>query len=536
MTRAFTSPAAAFLAALTVLFLRRRTALTNPQVWDEEGVMLIPDFLARGWSVLFEPYQAYVMTLPRVFINAVVTLAPHDYPLVATTLAWLFIAATVAFIAAAPTTLRGGLLLAFACLLVPTDPEVFGTVLYVSWWAGLAILLLPFWEDSPRHFVLRCGVLLIGGLSSPEIVLITPLLLVRAALRRTRTDIALAGLAVACAAIQGAVAVMSRRVSLGNAVTPDGFVQVIRKFFGWFVWDTRWYPGSDGLSYVLIAGGILIAALAYAAWRTRNPYLAWGMLFLIAGNIYMSITRIGIAPLQPAATGPRYFFYPYVLIAWLLVAAVCAPGRWWARALPAVLLVFGFVNAVTSGWSRDHADIQWTRNLASCVHFTDYSMPIQFDGSANFWYHTYTREQCRVLGGEASELDEPDLFLFTVRMLTPPAPAARPPVIAAQTAIESRSIDGVEYLQSSTGDEASTLTTSMKRGDHVVVLTSDRANGLRYRVEAPRGTVSGVLPLCREACLLDFSSDLLPEQFTVTFLDEGRGPDDWFAIGSPSQK
>lgn len=39
-----------------------------------------------------------------------------------------------------------------------------------------------------------------------------------------------------------------------------------------------------------------------------------------------------------------------------------------------------------------------------------------------------------------------------------------------------------------------------------------------------------------DACFLDFSSDLLPEQFTVTFLDEGRGADDWLLVGSPTQK
>ena len=502
------SAALAGYATFAVLVLRRGTSLTKPEVWDEDGLTLIPEFLTQGWTSLLHSYQGYYNTAPRILTGLTVTFAPQDYPVASTVLAWLVTAAVMAFVAWAPVRLRGGLLLAFVCLLLPTKPECLGTPLYASWWTTIPLLLLPFWEAGPRHLALRAIVLALGGLSSPVAIVTTPLMVLRALRDRTRADAVLATISAACALLQAYVVVTVRGAAPGFTPTLGTPRTVLEKFFGWFIWDTSWVTQYEGIPTLLVAGFIVLAACLYAAWQMRDAWLGMGMLYLIGGTIAASAARIGVDVIDPLVAGPRYFFYPFILIAWLLVSLMVSAPRRAGRAVAAGLLSVSLVNAVSTGWSHDHAEIHWTRHVASCVHFARYTMPIVLDGQAgNYWRQTYTRDQCRRLGGTEATFEPGALYPFSALDASP----------AAEKAGLSKDM------------RQPSVSLTIDRGAQIAFLTSDRASGLHYRVESGARIFTGELPLCHHVCVLEFASDLLAETAQVTFLDEGNGPDDWFA-------
>ncbi len=510
LRRPIVAAAVASFAAIAILYLRRGTTFTKAEVWNEDGLTLLPDFLTHGWASLLHSYQGYVNTVPRILTGLTVTFAPGDYAVASTVLAWLVTAAVVAFVAWAPVQLRGGLLLGLVCMLLPTQPECLGTPLYASWWTTIPLLLLPFWEKAPSHFALRACVLALGGLSSPIVAVTTPLMVLRALRERTAADAALAVLSTVCAVLQALAVLTTPKSAPGFTPTWETPRIILEKFFGWFIWDTDWITHFQGISLLLVAGVVVLAATIAAAWHMRNGWLGVGLFYLIGGTIAAVIARVGVDPINPAGGGPRYFFYPFILIGWLLVSMAVSAPRLAARVVAILLLSVSLVNAVMSQWSLDHAETHWSQHIASCVHFEDYSMPIVLDGRAGYvWRQTYTREQCRRLGGTEAKFDAGALYPFSLREATPAA----------------------EERELSKALQRGTQSVTVLRGDQFAFLTSDRAVGLRYRVESGGRIFSGELPLCRQVCMLDFSSDLLAETSTVTLLDEGNGPDDWFVRG-----
>ena len=47
--------------------------------------------------------------------------------------------------------------------------------------------------------------------------------------------------------------------------------------------------------------------------------------------------------------------------------------------------------------------------------------------------------------------------------------------------------------------------------------------------------LTGLLPVCIEWCTLNFSSDLLSNEFNVNFADDGKSWGEWFAIAAPNK-
>lgn len=369
--------AAVFVLAFAISFLRRGSNLTRPQLWAEDGTLMVPHFMTQGWWPL-KGDEGYLEIVPHLISNLALTLTPHAYVPVSTWLTWIFMAAVAVFIALAPTLLKGRFFLALACFLVPTDPEVFGIPLYSFWWAGVLLLVLPFWQTQPTHGLLRAGTLLLAGLSSPLAVVTAPMMVIRAALLRHRTEIALAVLAVLCAGAQVYFVIIDPIIRVRPGLSLEKLGIVLAKFPGWFVWENVLMNVAPAH---MIAGAVVLALAAVAAWMLPNRWVGLGLLYLLAGAVAMSISRVDAAVLHPLHGGPRYFFYPYILLAWIFIQGAAAARIVSVRVVCAGVLAAALFNAGASGWSRDHQDIPLARHLASCLHFDAYAMPIHLDGS-----------------------------------------------------------------------------------------------------------------------------------------------------------
>ena len=553
----------AAVGALVLLYLRRGMTLTQPQVWAEDGLYVVPQFLQDGWWSLFYPLHGYLILVSRLVSGLALTIAPQNYPLSSTVIAWTFTAVIAAYIAITPTLLRGRLWIALACFLIPADPEVLGTPLYTFWWSGLVLMVLVLWERELTNFGLRLASVIICGLSSPIIVLTLPLMAARAVLLRTRMEITLFAAAALCAEIQMFLILRGEYREAVPTLTWKTVSISIGQFFGKFALEKQ---GAD--DYLLLTGIGVMAATALALWVIRDRWVAFALLYLLAGSIALSVTRVDIRLIDPVLTAPRYFFYPFIVLAWILIEGLCnsrAPVL--GRAAFGLVLIGALGNAAASGWSRGHDNIQWGLHVASCIHFDTYSMPIQFTGDREVrWLREYSRTACRKLAGNDSNFDPSRLYPFTVRTnaghpwdeMVRIGEARRTEATAEDRGVRvleqdvhgsnfSRSgPEGVKVFGSYVNSDADTgtITVAMQRGSSILFTSGPGGQEQTYMVKGNGKKFTGRLPTCigapqqpavrnswGEWCALEFSSDLLPEHFIVAFSDEGGSSGEWFAVG-----
>jgi hypothetical protein len=380
-----------------ILFARRFAQMLDPQVWDEEGI-IISQTVAHGIFSFAEPINGYLLVLPRMLTFAAMLAPLRHYPRVATSLAWIVTVAILLLIALVPSRLRGRPLLAITALLVPSDAEVFGLSLYIFWWSSLLLYAAVFWEGDRRVAAWRSVAILIGGISSPAICLAVPLFFYNAIFRyRTRAELLAACLAAACAVVQ--IVELLRTHSGNGFIAFASIVPITEKLIGgYFVWNLM---SGDARNWIaLCCGFFMIAFVATASWRekqAREPMLMLAYLWL--GACLLSVARVDPTIIDQALFGPRYFFLPFAMEAWILVQLLFARSTT-LRSPAALLLIVAAFNALPV-LSRAHADLGWTSSVDACAATPDqaiFPIPIEYDGqAASHWTLPLSGHQCRRL-------------------------------------------------------------------------------------------------------------------------------------------
>lgn len=512
---------ALFAVTLLVFFLRRGDTLVHPGVWAEDGVVILPSILSTGASSLTQTVGGYLNTTARILDLAAAGISASQYALVGTVLAWLFSAAVVLAIALSPTLLRYRPLCALAVILVPTGPEVFGIPLYSFWWAGLLLLLVALWRTDDRRWILRTVYLVVGGLSSPLIVVILPVLLVRAIVaRRNVAEWVTVAVTVAMCGLQAWAVLGAGGQATQFSNLPDP--RFLVRFFGDYVAGS-W---TDSPWVIAATAPVVIGAIIAIAWRvpgSRLPMLI--VVVLLVATIAVSLLRAGGTPIDPHTAGPRYFFYPFTLISWLLLLLASAWRRRWPSAVAIGLLSLSLVNAF-GGWSGKNDDLQWTAHIRSCAQFDQYALPVHTYGATEAaWRVTLSGETCRSWL-QSDLIPAPVAATYPYRFqFVADVPQE---VIAKASALG----DGEQLTGVSDGPAAGTESLTLE-GDSTATLTLERGQGIYLRTEGAFESFSVAvsdddlyrtdLRPSREWVVLRFDEDRLPETFTVTFSGAGEG-------------
>jgi hypothetical protein len=366
-------------AFLLLLFSRRPEQLLSPQVWSEDGIHVLGDLLSRGWGSIADPLYDYLLLVPKLVSALSLWISFYHYPLVSTLLSWTVIVAVGVAIARSPTSLRAPAWCALAVFLVPSDPEVFGLPLYTFWWTTLLLLLAALWNDEGRGWGWRLAFIVLGGLSSPVIVLIPPALVARAFVARNSRHEWLA------AAVAGLVAGVQVSIAFNyehGPRVPVQFASVLQHTLPVLV--GKFLAGSWGAKLPLLWAGVVLLATAAVLHvrRGQDRQTFWTLAYLLAGTLAMVAARVDPVYLDTRSIGPRYFFLPFVLIGWILVQCVAAEPRSPRGILGGLLLLAATANAVPV-WSRSHVDVRWAEHVRSCARFPSYPIPILLDGT---WY------------------------------------------------------------------------------------------------------------------------------------------------------
>ena len=380
------------LVALTVavLFARRPDQFLHPYIWVEDGDPILKAYAERGFASFWDPVSGYLILATKLITLSSFKLSIEWAPEIALALVVAFTCAVVVAVALSPTHLRWPFLCAIATLTIPVDPEAYAVSLLAFWWAGLLLILALMWDADRGATWLRAGYVVLGGLSSPLTVPFAALFVLRALVERRRSEFIAAMLAIAVAAIQARAIFDYHHIDYARLIDPHVVLVAMNKFAGNLFVGPRY-----GHYY---AGPIVLALLSVALWQIRARLTPHFALLVLAWAAICATTalRNPIDVIDPLNAGPRYFFYPFITLTWILI--------WIAALAPAhvrILLLAGCLMGVAwvyKRMTRSHEAMDWRGQITACTRSGQYDLPIHYDGRANnMWYIRLTGQQCRDL-------------------------------------------------------------------------------------------------------------------------------------------
>jgi hypothetical protein len=384
----------AFILLLVAIFVwRRPDQFLHPYVWVEEGTVTLPAYVAEGWKSLVAPVAGYLVLPAKLIFLIAASLSFSHLPSIEYWLTLIFEVGTLALVAYSPTRLRFPKVAALAIALLPTDSEVFAVSEYVFWWGTIWSFVAIFWDEGDRPRTLwRCILVAVGGLSSPMALPVAAILGFRAAALRKRADLVVLAVASCAAAAQWVTMRMT-----GALKPPQGMVvevsSLVTRFFGHFFLASSNVPAPVALVVGLaIVLGFVVFVTVRQKWKDVSFLMLSGCL---AAAIMASATRMPVEVLHPFNAGPRYFFFPYIFLAWLLLYSLPELGR-----IPRILVYVVFAGALVQfvfHAQRSHDRVSWRAELNKCTAAGSaiYPLPIHYDGaSSRMWHIDLTGNQC----------------------------------------------------------------------------------------------------------------------------------------------
>lgn len=388
--------AAVFTIAAVLIAIRRWPQLVSPDVWVEDGTLVIPSFVNHGWIGLFDPVAGYLV-IPSKFISFVaLNITFSHYAMASTILAIIAQASVIAIIAIAPTLLSAPFLAALLVVLLPTGSEVYALPSYSFWWTSLLTFVGLLWRGD-RLTVARSAAILIGGLSSPIVILLFPIFFLRALISRNRTDCISFIISFFSALIQG-IAVVNQHASAASPLDIlRNLPMLISKYFGTALYSIDQHgAGVFGL-IVISTLGLGILALPRAE---RFGYALLGACLLAA--VLTSVLRVPVSAPHPLLAGPRYFFFPLILIGWMLLVLAVHGRR--VVSLAAMFIAGAYVPSFAADFVYEPQIPKrpWSQQVAECLmSSSSFTFDIQY-GLPNIpWSVTLSGDDCRKLQSNA---------------------------------------------------------------------------------------------------------------------------------------
>ncbi|WP_159787662.1 hypothetical protein [Sodalinema gerasimenkoae] len=396
------------LALFTVLYLLRRPAdALYPSVWNEDGVFNIPQAIEHGWSSLLIPVNGYLIIPSKIITLSSLSISGLFYPEIAYVLTMTITILVMVILTSSLIELPKKEYLPIIIALLPYDPEVFSTPLYIFWWTSL-LLLVPLLASSKAKsktskFMIIVSTTL-GCLGSPISIVLIPTMIIKAYITRARFNYVILGLWSALSAIQMYFSLSQ----VSEKIDSSKFYMALPQLIGTYITYNNFFSSPNFISYILSLAFLLIGSFAlYNTLRLKkSDFFNTSIAFLaVLSTILASWLRTNLE-IHPFLAGPRYFFFPYIFISIFLIAIYGIPSQSIARLKPSFLKGLCFLILIiscTTTWIqnpslfyRTHHPLNWREELYNCISSPDsYDLTIHFDGNISQpWRHKYSRETC----------------------------------------------------------------------------------------------------------------------------------------------
>lgn len=395
---------------LTIWVLRRPAQLMRPYLWAEESVVL-GAWLEHGWSAAVAPLAGYFAFPSSILITTAAALAPTAMPVLEYMFATAVFLVTVAALVLPDSRwgdVRVRSLFAVAMALVPCNPEVFGVLLYSFWWAGLWPVIVLGWRRPLWAF--RVPLLMIGALSSPAGCALALVFALAWLQERTRVlFISTVVLGFGGLAQVVALATSERGGSVAERFALGKVLESAIRSGGFYV--SRWTAGAEQAdrAWSLFVGLVFVGFVIWAVYAHFRATRDWPVVYLAVSAGLLTVISQLPEPMvsDPLSAGPRYYFHPYTLFAWLLLYLGSASRVETIRRTSAIVVAISLVT-LGSAFSRSEDQrsltVDWRAELKACAETrqNQFQLPIMLDGSRTVWHLDVAPRDCRRMLGRAS--------------------------------------------------------------------------------------------------------------------------------------
>jgi len=146
-----------------------------------------------------------------------------------------------------------------------------------------------------------------------------------------------------------------------------------------------------------LAGAVMLALSGVAAFGVRDHLDRYFVLLLamFVGACMVSTARLPMNIISPFFAGPRYFFYPFVLITWAGIWLAANSAPWFRMALLiAYVAAVGFAAPLMS-WR--HIAIDWRAHVALCAKMDGLELPVLWWNASPLEIHwrQFLGRECR---------------------------------------------------------------------------------------------------------------------------------------------
>ena len=390
--RAAWLPPLGALLVFGLLALRHIDVLVHAQLVWEDGLIFLTDGISKPWySTWFTPYIGYYIVMPKMVASLFTPLTMLHAPLVFNAFSLALMAYSFSlplwpsFAHLAPLRYRA--LWVAACALMPWHTETLGNLTCTHWFVYYALTLLSLADlTSSRRWtqILLPPLVLLGIFTTPNVVVIVPVLLVRLWLdRRTRGYqfylhlLTLAGI--------GVMVLLVRRYAepqpAGEPADLLGIAAFLVKGLGYKVVIQNLAGGlaSNLLQHtVLYVGGasLFMAALAGLAWTARGsdggtltgPIAAAGAYYILTSMLIAAVTRPQYVThfvwLRNYWGADRYFVVPSFYFFLLLVLALKEVETMWSGTRLRVVVIAGYCAVLAMNFRyAPFPDLGWNQQL-----------------------------------------------------------------------------------------------------------------------------------------------------------------------------
>lgn len=405
LARTLASPSGVILVVagcLIIWFLRRPQQVWHPYVWAEES-FVVRHFLDGGWVEAVRPVQGYVILPTTLLLPLAASISFVHLPVLMSLMAAGVFALTVVILVVPDSrwgsrTTRSSM--AFAMVLCPVGPEVFGVMLYSFWWAAFWPVIVLGWKRN--LWWARIPLLVIGALSSPAgAAMVVPYAV---SWWWTRRRAELVGVMILAA---GAIVQLSSVLSSDrrDTVSTSAARVIEQAAITLGLFPSPWLqPAGSGWDVSTLVGVVVLAAVFAAvveSWRVRR--MIEPLLLLLPVLIFTVLSSVPY-PLvtSPGGDGPRYYFMPFVSLAWLLIVLLADVRLSRSTHLVAGALLVAAALGLATNFSRPEGSttgrLVWRDELHRCANSTlaHVSLPIYIDGSPrHLWALPMTPAECR---------------------------------------------------------------------------------------------------------------------------------------------
>ncbi len=311
--------------------VRGERRLAQPTFWAEDGLVFFTQEAESGWRSFTTSYAGYLHAVPRISAAALsalpVSSQMRGYAVVASLLSLATLAGVLnprlAWLLPTPLARAGTFLLLAA---MPGLWESYGNVANLIFFGGIGLALVAL-ADDPRSLAGRGGewlVVVLLGLSGPDVAMIVPLFVYRLVRARSRHSLLLLVSALATAVTQYEIFLRSSRATADTGTVATLLRELLERVVGaLLVGDSSTasaWSAHAGIAEAIWIGIAVVVSLAALRWRA----------VILLAMVLVSFSSAAYVYGSGGYTYPildRHFMLPRVLLLVTITASIASLWR-----------------------------------------------------------------------------------------------------------------------------------------------------------------------------------------------------------------